>query len=129
MFLMEVRDRAFHVSRGKSCANTHLQPDQVLLKKSGDATPLVHSMRIGKSHSDVTIILLGALSRWVNHLPDEEVNLPKTKVLLRALREFEAIIGYFQYSLACVQGQILSLRSITVSRVNRTISLHHLCRL
>lgn len=70
MFLMEVRDRAFHV----------------LLKKSGDATPLVHSMRIGKSHSDVTIVLVGALSKWVNNLPDEEVNLPKTKVLLRALR-------------------------------------------
>ena len=51
-------------------------------------------MRIGKSHSDVTIILLGALSRWVNHLPDEEVNLPKTKVLLRALRESEAIVGH-----------------------------------
>ncbi|KAF9780239.1 hypothetical protein BJ322DRAFT_1085391 [Thelephora terrestris] len=70
MFLMEVRDRAFHV----------------LLKKSGDATPLVHSMRIGKSHSDVTIVLVGALSRWVNNLPDEEVNLPRTKTLLRALR-------------------------------------------
>lgn len=94
MFLMEVRDRAFHVSRGYSNANTHLRLDQVLLKKSGDATPLVHSMRIGKSHSDVTIVLLGALSRWVNHLPDEEVNLPKTKVLLRALRESEAIVGY-----------------------------------
>lgn len=70
MFLMEVRDRAFHV----------------LLKRSGDATPLVHSMRIGKSHSDVTIILLGALSKWVNTLPDDQVNLPRTKVLLRALR-------------------------------------------
>lgn len=46
-------------------------------------------MRIGKSHSEVTIIILGALSRWVNNLPDEEVNLPKTKVLLRALREPE----------------------------------------
>jgi len=49
-------------------------------------------MRIGKSHSEVTIVLLGALSRWVNHLPDEEVNLPKTKVLLRALRKSEAMI-------------------------------------
>jgi hypothetical protein len=57
-------------------------------------------MRIGKSHSDVTIILLGALSRWVNHLPDEEVNLPKTKVLLRALREPEAVVGHSSFSLA-----------------------------
>jgi len=63
-------------------------------------------MRIGKSHSDVTIVLLGALSRWVNHLPDEEVNLPKTKVLLRALRESEAIVGHFWFSLASVQGRI-----------------------
>lgn len=50
-------------------------------------------MRIGESHSDVTIVLLGALSKWVNNLPDEEVNLPKTKVLLRALRKFELILG------------------------------------
>jgi len=80
----------------------HSQLDQVLLKKSGDATPLVHSMRIGKSHSDVTIVLLGALSRWVNHLPDEEVNLPKTKVLLRALRESEVIARHFPFLLASV---------------------------
>lgn len=66
----------------------------------------MHSMRIGKSHSDVTIVLLGALSRWVNHLPDEEVNLPKTKVLLRALRESRAITGRFYFLLAYTQGQI-----------------------
>ena len=63
-------------------------------------------MRIGKSHSDVTIVLLGALSRWVNHLPDEEVNLPGTKVLLRALRESGALVGHFSFSLAFGQGQI-----------------------
>jgi len=80
--------------------NLDLRLNQVLLKKSGDATPLVHSMRIGKSHSDVTIVLLGALSRWVNHLPDEEVNLPKTKVLLRALRESDAIVRYLSFLLA-----------------------------
>jgi hypothetical protein len=49
-------------------------------------------MRIGKSHSDVTIILVGALSKWVNNLPDEEVKLPRTKVLLRALRESEVVL-------------------------------------
>ena len=106
MFLMEVRDRAFHVRSGWSNTNTDLQLNQVLLKKSGDATPLVHSMRIGKSHSDVTIVLLGALSRWVNHLSDEEVNLPQTKVLLRALRESVAFVKHSSFLLASAQGQI-----------------------
>lgn len=50
-------------------------------------------MRIGETHSDVTIILLGALSKWVNTLPDEEAKLPKTQVLLRALRESETALG------------------------------------
>ena len=84
----------------------NLQLGQVLLKKSGDATPLVHSMRIGKSHSDVTIVILGALSRWVNNLPDEEVNLPETKVLLRALREPYAVFKHLSPSTASAQGQI-----------------------
>ncbi|KAI5124842.1 hypothetical protein M0805_007276 [Coniferiporia weirii] len=70
MFLMEVRDRAFHL----------------LLKKTGDATPLVHAMRIGDSHREVTIILLGAMSRWVNHLEDSDMADKRTKPLLNALR-------------------------------------------
>jgi len=70
MFLMEVRDHAFHL----------------LLRKSGDATPLVHAMRIGESHRDVQIILLGALSRWVNHLEDSDMADKRTKPLLKALR-------------------------------------------
>ena len=106
VFLMEVRDHAFHVSSSLSSADTRLLLTQVLLKKSGDATPLVHSMRIGKSHSEVTIDLLGAISRWVNHLPDEEVNLPETKVLLRALRESETVVRHLPYLLVSAQGQI-----------------------
>ncbi|THH12385.1 hypothetical protein EW145_g42 [Phellinidium pouzarii] len=70
MFLMEIRDRAFHL----------------LLKKTGDATPLVHAMRIGESHREVTIVLLGALSRWVNHLEDSDMADRRTKPLLKALR-------------------------------------------
>ncbi|KAF8332775.1 uncharacterized protein EI90DRAFT_2918273 [Cantharellus anzutake] len=70
MFLMEVRDHAFHL----------------LLQKSGDVTPLLHAMRIGQTHRDVAILLVGALSRWVNHLEDEEMQKPKTKTLLKALR-------------------------------------------
>ncbi|KAG6378818.1 hypothetical protein JVT61DRAFT_13097 [Boletus reticuloceps] len=70
MFLMEVRDRAF----------------PLLLRKTGDATPLLHAMRIGQSHRDVAILLLGAFSRWINHLDDNEVQLPKTRIILKALR-------------------------------------------
>lgn len=70
MFLMEVRDRAFHL----------------LLRKSGDATPLVHAMRIGESHREVAIVLLGAFSRWVNHLEDVDMGDKKTRTLLKALR-------------------------------------------
>lgn len=70
MFLMEVRDRAF----------------PLLLRKTGDATPLLHAMRIGQSHRDVAILLLGAFSRWVNHLEDTEIGLPRTRVILKALR-------------------------------------------
>ncbi|KAG7449270.1 uncharacterized protein BT62DRAFT_945391 [Guyanagaster necrorhizus] len=70
MYLMEIRDRAFHL----------------LLRKSGDATPLLHAMRIGQSHKDVAIILLGAFSRWVNHLDEADIQKPKTKALLKALR-------------------------------------------
>ncbi|KAI0321814.1 hypothetical protein OF83DRAFT_158973 [Amylostereum chailletii] len=69
MFLMEVRDRAFHL----------------LLRRSAGVTPLLHAMRIGR-HQDVAIILLGAFSRFVNHLDDEDFSRPQTKTLLKALR-------------------------------------------
>ncbi|KAG8926335.1 hypothetical protein FRC01_008986 [Tulasnella sp. 417] len=70
MFLMEVRDRAFHL----------------LLRRSGDVTPLLHAMRIGQSHRDVAIVLVGAMSRYVNNLEDEDMDKPKTKAMLKALR-------------------------------------------
>ena len=47
-------------------------------------------MRIGQSHRDVAIVLLGAFSRYVNNLADEEYKLPKTKILLKALRMYNA---------------------------------------
>jgi hypothetical protein len=43
-------------------------------------------MRIGQSHRDVAIILLGAFSRYINHLQDEDIPKPQTKTILRALR-------------------------------------------
>ncbi|KAI0347066.1 hypothetical protein BDW22DRAFT_1351411 [Trametopsis cervina] len=68
MFLMEVRDRDF----------------EMLLRKNGDVTPLLHAMRIG--HQDVAVTLLGAFSRYINQLQDEELSLPRTKTRLKALR-------------------------------------------
>ena len=48
-------------------------------------------MRIGKSHQEVAIVLLGAFSRYVNQLQDDDMLKPGTKVLLKALREFIGI--------------------------------------
>lgn len=45
-------------------------------------------MRIGQSHRDVAIVLLGAFSRWVNHLNDDDIPKPRTKMILKALRAF-----------------------------------------
>lgn len=59
---------------------------QLLLRKNGDVTPLLHAMRIGKQ--DVAITLLGAFSRYINQLQDEEMSLPRTKARLKALRMF-----------------------------------------
>ena len=73
---MEIRDRAFHL----------------LLRKTGDATPLLHSMRIGDSHKEVSIILLGAFSRWVNHLEDDKIDLPQTRTLLKSLRKASSLL-------------------------------------
>lgn len=41
-------------------------------------------MRIG--HQDVAVVLLGAFSRYINNLGDEEMALPRTKTRLKALR-------------------------------------------
>ncbi|OJT13340.1 hypothetical protein TRAPUB_10106 [Trametes pubescens] len=68
MFIMEVRDRSF----------------ESLIEKHGDVTPLIHAMRI--EHTDMAIILLGAFSRYINNLQDEDVEKPETKKFLKMLR-------------------------------------------
>ncbi|THV08644.1 hypothetical protein K435DRAFT_740905 [Dendrothele bispora CBS 962.96] len=90
MFLMEIRDRAFHL----------------LLRKCGDVTPLLHAMRIGKSHNDVAIILLGAFSRYINHLTDGDLQQPKTRTLLKALRANLKIA--IDYGLAKSQSDLIA---------------------
>jgi hypothetical protein len=65
---MEVRDKAFHL----------------LLRKTGNlGPPLLHAMRLGASHQDVAIVLLGAFSRWINHLEDDQLGLPETQKYLK----------------------------------------------
>ncbi|KAH9977971.1 hypothetical protein BGW80DRAFT_1456104 [Lactifluus volemus] len=70
LYLMEVRDRAFHA----------------LVRPSGGVTPLIHAMRIGKSHHDVAITLVGAFSRYINRLEEEDFAKKETRSLLVSLR-------------------------------------------
>ncbi|KAF7331985.1 hypothetical protein MKEN_00078800 [Mycena kentingensis (nom. inval.)] len=90
MYLMEIRDRAFHL----------------LVRMSGGITPLLHAMRLGQSHREVAVILLGAFSRWVNHLEDDQMDDPKTKVILKALRT-NLRLG-IDYGLTKTQGSDLT---------------------
>jgi len=84
---MEIRDRAFHVCQVYNhFPALEIIISQLLLRKTGDITPLLHAMRIGQSHRDVAILLLGAFSRFVNHLGDEDIPKPQTKKILKALR-------------------------------------------
>lgn len=57
---------------------------QLLLRTSGGQTPLVHAIRVGKK--DVAVVLLGAFSRYINHLEDSDVRKPETQSQLKALR-------------------------------------------
>jgi hypothetical protein len=55
-------------------------------------------MRIG--HKDVAIILLGAFSRWINRLEDDDVQKPQIQTLLKALRVLAVFHAYnFPYFL------------------------------
>ncbi len=56
-----------------------------MLRNSGNTTPLVHAIRLG--HKDVAVVLLGAFSRWINHLEDEDMAKAATITLLKAVRK------------------------------------------
>jgi len=88
--LMEIRDRSFHL----------------LVRMSGGITPLLHAMRLGQSHRDVAVVLLGAFSRWVNHLEDDEMENPRTKMVLKALRANLKLA--IDYGLTKTQGSDLT---------------------
>ena len=46
-------------------------------------------MRI--EHTDMAIVLLGAFSRYINHLQDEDLQRPETKNLLKILSVYVQI--------------------------------------
>lgn len=71
-FIMRVRDHAFHL----------------LLQKNAGELPIVYASRIGRTHRDVVVLLIGALSRYVNRLDEEDFEKRETKGVLRSLREW-----------------------------------------
>ncbi|KAL1760023.1 hypothetical protein FB107DRAFT_245892 [Schizophyllum commune] len=70
MYLMDVRDRAFHL---------------LLTTRAGDP-PLLHALRIGKSHRSIALLLVGAFSRYINNLEEDEMAKKGTRAVLKALR-------------------------------------------
>ncbi|GAA6024939.1 hypothetical protein JCM11491_000963 [Sporobolomyces phaffii] len=54
----------------------------------GNPLPIVYAMRLGKTHQDIAILLVGAMSRKVNDVTDDQLAMmdPATKSTLRALR-------------------------------------------
>ena len=64
------------------------QFDLLVTSPPGQPLPLVYAMRMGKSHHDMAIVLVGAMSRRVNDTTDDELAAkdPATLATLRALR-------------------------------------------
>lgn len=89
-YLMEVRDHAFYA----------------LVRSSGGVTPLIHAMRIGRSHHDVAITLLGAFSRYINHLEAEDFVKQETRSLLVSLRSSLKVA--IDYGLQSSQSDLLA---------------------
>jgi hypothetical protein len=108
MYLMEVRDRAF----------------PLLLRRSGDITPLLHAMRIGQSHRDVAIILLGAFSRYINNLQDGDIPKSETKAILRALRTNLKLAIDFGLAKSQVDLTASFMQTLIMSEGDRWVSEH-----
>lgn len=79
---------------------------ELLVSAQGGATPLLYTIRIGKSHKDIAILLVGALSRYVNNLPDDVAPSSQTKNLLRQVRVSLKLA--IDYSLAVNQTELIS---------------------
>lgn len=64
------------------------QFDLIITSAPGQPLPLVYAIRLGKSHREMCIILVGAMSRRVNDTTDDELAQkdPATLATLRAVR-------------------------------------------
>lgn len=69
-FIMRVRDHAFNL----------------LLQKNSGQFPILYAARIGPGHRDIVILLIGAMSRYVNQLDESQYGEKETKNTLKALR-------------------------------------------
>ncbi|KAK6906830.1 hypothetical protein L486_04446 [Kwoniella mangroviensis CBS 10435] len=69
-FIMRIRDHDFNL----------------LLQKNGNEFPILYATRLGERWRDVVILLVGALSRYVNHLNAEDFEKKETLRMLKALR-------------------------------------------
>ncbi|KAK4054538.1 hypothetical protein OIV83_001032 [Microbotryomycetes sp. JL201] len=95
----------------------------LLLQPVGGVTPLVFCMRQGKTHSDMAILLCGALSRRVNDITDDELSesRPELKAMLRSIRANLRIA--ITHGLATSDTSLLSsfLQTIIMSEGDRWI--------
>nr|XP_018259980.1 uncharacterized protein I303_08052 [Kwoniella dejecticola CBS 10117]OBR82138.1 hypothetical protein I303_08052 [Kwoniella dejecticola CBS 10117] len=71
-FIMRMRDHQF----------------DTLLQKNGNEFPILYATRLGNQWGDVVILLVGALSRYVNHLDPEDFEKKETLRTFKALREY-----------------------------------------
>lgn len=64
------------------------QFDLLVTAGPGQPLPLVYAIRMGKSHADMAIVIVGAISRRVNDTSDDELAQkdPRTLATLRAIR-------------------------------------------
>ena len=89
---MHIRDNAFHVSPETNVRRTHVLIAylQLLLQDTGlRETPLQYAMRV---QPEMAIVLLGAFSRYINNIQEEDLQKEKTRATLIALRKLYCII-------------------------------------
>ncbi|WWC92092.1 uncharacterized protein L201_007046 [Kwoniella dendrophila CBS 6074] len=70
-YIMRIRDHKFNL---------------LLQKNGGNEFPIVYTTRLGDQYRDIVILLVGALSRYVNHLDPEDFEKKETLRTLKALR-------------------------------------------